>query len=215
MAITCEKCGAALPPGAQFCSACGAVAQPAGGSMNPAPGPLYAQPAPAGAPVHDSGASALKIVLVVIGALAGLGMLAIALFAFTVWRVSHTIHRSADGVTVSTSNGSVSMRSGSAATAADLGVPIYPGAVRGEGGVQIRSSNSEVVSAVYLTPDASSKVVDFYKNSLPGDAEVRLTGLHALMTAGDKNKETWMISVDTDSSDSSKTKITIMHVKKF
>jgi hypothetical protein len=170
---------------------------------------------PPGTQVQAGGTSTLKVVLVIVGVLIGLGILAIALFSFTFWRIAHTVHRSADGFTVSTPNGTVSMQSSSSAAPADLGVPVYPGAVRGEGGMQIRSPKSEIISAIYSTPDPTDKVVEFYKNSLPGDATTRITGSKAVLTAGDKDKETWMIGVDTDPSDTSKTKITIMHVKKF
>jgi hypothetical protein len=215
VAAFCTKCGVELSPDKRFCAACGAPVQPPGIPSSAATAAAYAHPAPAYGQPTASGNSAVKIILIVVGALLGLGLLAIALFTFAFWRGSRTIRHSDDGVSLSTPGGTVTIGPNSAVTAADLGVPIYPGALHGEGGMRIRSAKGEVISAVYSTPDPPGKVVDFYKSSLPGDASVRLSGQRALMTAGDKEKETWMISVNTDPADSSKTKITITHVKKF
>lgn len=171
------------------------------------PAPVYGQPVPAGN-------SAVKVILIVVGVLLALGLLAVALITFSVWRVSRAVHHTANGVSISTPNGTVTMGGNSSISEADLGVPVYPGATRAAGGMQIRSGKNQVVTAIYSTTDPSEKVVDFYKNKLPADSSVTVNGNRAVITAGDKDKESWLITANPDSSDSGKTQITIMHVKK-
>jgi hypothetical protein len=124
MAIFCTKCGAPLASPAGFCAACGA---PVGRAAVTA----------AYAPVRPTLANRpLKILLIVIAVAVGLGALAVGGIALMAHRASRSIRidRKGDGMSVSVPGaGSVSLGD-STASEADLGVPIYPGAVNRQAG---------------------------------------------------------------------------------
>ncbi len=208
MASFCTKCGAALSPEGQFCTACGAPAAPSGFVQAPAGAPVYAQP-------PSSGNTAVKIILVVIAVLIGMGILSALLAGFGVWRLSRIARANRDGVTFSTPNGAVTTGGGIDVTEEELGLPIYPGAVHGEGGMRIRTGNRSMVTATYSTPDAPNKVLDFYKSKLDGNASVIQTGTGGVISSGERDKESWMITVSADPAlNGGKTKIAIMHAKR-
>jgi len=211
----CTKCGTTLPPNTQFCTACGASAGAA--AVPPPTAPLgYGQPVTAAAPPPGSGSSAVKIILIVVGAIVGLGMLTAIIFMFGVWRVSRAMHvnSAGDSVTVSTPNGTITAGNTAAVSEADLGVAIYPGAARSEGGMQVNSGNGSIVTVIYSTSDPVSKVVDFYKGKLGENTSVIETGSGAVITSGKENKEGLVITVSSDpSANGGQTQITIMRTK--
>lgn len=216
MAVFCTKCGTALPSNSQFCTACGAPAGAAPATPPSAP-PVYGQPGVPYAPPPGSGSSPVKVILIVVGVLVGLGILSTIVFMFGVWRVSRAMHvnRSGDSVTLSTPTGTITAGNTAVVSEADLGVPIYPGATRSQGGMQVNSGNSSMVTVVYSTPDPVSKVVDFYKGKLGENTSVIQTGDGAVITSGkENNKEDLVITVtpDTSSSDG-QTKIGIMRTR--
>jgi len=212
----CTKCGTALPPNTQFCTACGAPMEAAAIAPPTAP-PAYGQPGVPYAPPPGSGSSALKVILIVVGVLVGLGILSSIIFMFGVWRVSRAMHvnRAGDSVTVSTPTGTITAGNTAVVSEADLGVPIYPGAARSEGGMQVNSANSSMVTVVYSTSDPVSKVVDFYKGKLGENTSVIQTGDGAVITSGkENNKESLVITVSPDTSSSDgQTKIGIMRTR--
>ena len=215
MAVFCTKCGTALSDNTQFCTACGA---PVGVAAVPPPtAPLaYGQPTVAAAPAPGSGSSAVKIILIVVGVVVGLGMLSAIVFMFGVWRVSRAVrmNRAGDSVTLSTPSGTITAGNTAAVSEADLGVPIYPGAARREGGMQVNSANGSMVTAVYSTSDPVSKVVDFYKGKLGENTSVIESGTGAVISSGTQNKEGLVITVTPDPSASDgQTKITIMRTQ--
>ena len=113
MASFCEKCGAALSTGEQFCSSCGTPAAPA------------AQPTaayPAAVPAK-SGGGAIKIILIIVAVVVGLGILAMGAIGYVGWRVSRAIH--VDGpngqMTLQTPEGKVNLNTSDTYTAAELG----------------------------------------------------------------------------------------------
>ena len=208
MAAFCTRCGAALSPGVQFCTTCGAPAGAAAG-----PQPVYGQPAPI--PPAPSGSSTVKIILIVVAVIFGLGLLASMAFMFGIWRLSHSVRVGRAGdVIVATPNGTISTGDASGVTEADLGVPIYPGASRREGGMQIRSATGSMITVVFSTPDPVSKVVDFYRDKLGNNTSVIQSGTGAVISAGEQNKQGVVITVGTDNgSDGGGTKIAIMRTK--
>jgi hypothetical protein len=210
VATFCTKCGAALTPGVQFCTSCGA---PVAAASPATPPPAYGQPVavPAGAP-SASGTNAVKIILIIAGVLAGLVILSIIVFMFAMSRVFHVNHRG-DGVTISTPDGTITTGNSSSASEGDLGVPIYPGAARREGGMTINGPNGSMVTAVYSTSDSVGKVVDFYKDKLGGNASVIETGTGAVISAGTNNKDAMIITVGADNSGGGGTKIAIVRTK--
>src|ERR1700685_1750234 len=102
MAGFCTKCGAPLASSTGFCTSCGApvgagmvtppAAPPAAAPMPQAVPPnAYAQPVAAYPPAQASSGGALKIILIVIAVVVGLGVLGAGGFAFFAWRVAHAI----------------------------------------------------------------------------------------------------------------------------
>ena len=85
MASFCAKCGAVLPPDKQFCPSCGAAvpAQPSAAQ------PSAVQPTAAPA---KSGGSAVKIILIIVAVIVGLGILALGGDRYVGWRVTQAIH---------------------------------------------------------------------------------------------------------------------------
>lgn len=223
MAAFCTKCGAGLTPGVQFCTACGT---PAGSAAAPpvyGQPPAYGQPAayvqpaygqPVAVPVQHPPANTnvVKIILIVVGALLGISLLSVIIFMFAMSRIFH-VNRRGDGITINTPNGAITTGSNPSVSEADLGVPIYPGASRQDGGgMQINSANGSMVTVIYTTPDPVSSVVDFYKGKLGGNVSVIQTGTGAMISAGEQNKQGVIITVGTDTNEGG-TKIAIIRTK--
>ena len=239
MANFCTQCGASIPEGNQFCTACG---KPVGASAAPLPqpGPAAAPAwtpvaaAPA-APVQQNSGGAVKVILIVVGVVFGLGILSAAIFMFGVWRISRHVQVSQDGSvkittpqgTLSTSsdeNGSVkistpggTLTAGNVArvSASDLGIDIYPGATRQEGGMQLATAKGSTVTAVFATDDPMDKVVSFYKDKMGETISVFQNDQGAILTMNSAdNKSSVVVTVSTDSSATDgHTKIAITHTK--
>lgn len=223
MANFCSKCGATLSPDTRFCSVCGAPtsdgdtsAQAAAPATPAYQTPAYQAPAGYSQPVVSppSSSNGLKIVLIIVGVLVGLALLSILIFSLGVWRVSRAIRSSPNGITLSTPGGTIVAGNSVVVSKADLGVDPYPGAQRLPGGVQIKSPTASMVSAIYSTPDPVSQVIDFYKSKLGDNVSVMQTGNGAILTAGDRDKDSIMVTITADSSSGGKTKILVMHSKK-
>ncbi len=220
MASFCTKCGAALSPETQFCTACGtavAAAAPVAAYSQPAagfpPGAAGYPPPPAPA---SSGSSALKIILIIVGVFVGLGILAVAIFGFTVWRVAHAIH--VDGpngqVTVNTPGGAITANKAETFTASELGTDIYPGAQSARGSVRMELPNMSMVTGVFVTSDSKDQVVSFYKGKLGSGSSVYDSSNGALLTLNKGQQESVMVTVSANSSqDAGKTRISIVHTK--
>ena len=80
--------------------------------------------------------------------------------------------------------------------------------------MRIHSGNSLMVTANYSTADSPNKVIDFYRNKLGGNSSVIQTGTGGIITSGQRDNESWMVTVSADSVANGKTKIAIMHAKK-
>jgi len=209
MADFCTKCGTAINPGYTFCTSCGAAAPGA------APG-AYANTASGSAPVAQAGGnSALKIVLIVVGVFVGLGMLSVLAVMFGLWHLSRAVRVGSNGnVTVSTPGGTLTAGSNVAVSEEQLGVAIYPGSTHREGGLSVSTAQGSTVSAVFSTSDPVDKVVAFYKDKLGSGASVFQSERSAILsTRSTDNKESLMVTVSPDSSNSSETKISIVHSK--
>lgn len=120
MAQLCAKCGAQMAPGAEFCEACKA-AKPANAaplsSSDPQAGNEYAPvdiPAQAAYPAPaKSGGRVLRIVLIILAVLVGLGVIvpvAVVLIAFTLR--PHAVHVADNGTEVSVGASIDAARSG-------------------------------------------------------------------------------------------------------
>ncbi|HVU49015.1 MAG TPA: zinc ribbon domain-containing protein [Terracidiphilus sp.] len=208
MAGFCSKCGAPLAPDTQFCAACGTPA--AVSAATPAAS------APPAAPPQSGGSSALKIVLIVIAIIFGLGILAAGAFGFFVWRVAHSVHVNNNGeVSINTPAGHLSANSTENFTASDLGTDIYPGAESGKGGMRMTLPTGTMVSAVYVTSDSKDKVLAFYKSKLTGNVSTFDTVNGSVITYNRDQQESIVITVTSDSSEyDGKTQIHIVHTTK-
>ena len=101
----CNSCGATLDGGAKFCTKCGAT-QPVGRSSAAGPAVSAGNVRLATAPKNNN---ALKIILIVVAVVVGLGILGIAAVSFIGYRIAtHTRVRNQEGnVRVETPFGTV------------------------------------------------------------------------------------------------------------
>jgi zinc-ribbon domain len=215
MASFCTKCGAAIAPESQFCTACGAPAN-ATASGTSAPVANYSQPyAPVGAaPAATGNGGAVKIILIVVGVFVGLGILAACIFAFTVWRVSRSIHVNTNGdkVTLQTPSGSVSNDLYMTYNSSELGTDVYPGAKGGEGSMKMDLPTGSMITGVFTTSDSKEQVLSFYKSKFGGATSVIDTPETAILTLKRGEKESVMVTITANKSDSDgKTQIAIVH----
>jgi hypothetical protein len=170
---------------------------------------------PAAAPA-GSGASAVKIVLIVVAVFVCLGIIGAGIFGFTVWRVARSLHVSNQGggqVTIGTpGGGSITADSNQKFSSTDLGTDIYPGATSGKGGMRITLPSGSSVTATFVTPDSKDQVVSFYKDKFGSEASVFDSGNSAMITVQKGKQESVMVTVTPNASQySGKTQITIMH----
>jgi hypothetical protein len=173
------------------------------------PNPAYRVPPP---PPASSGNTVLKIVLIVIGVFVLLGVIGAGVIGFGVYKITKSAHRNADGgVSFSTAGGTITTGSSANFSAADLGTALYPGAVSGQGSMNMKLPTESLVTAVYTSSDSPDKIVSFYKEKMGDQATVTQSGNRTVFTAGDKDKESIMITV---SPEGNTTKFVIMHVTK-
>jgi hypothetical protein len=203
----CSKCGAEVPSGSTFCPTCGApVGAVAPAASAPIPSPAY-PPAP---PPTTSSGSALKIILIIVGVFVLLGIAAAGIVGYGAWRVSRAVRMESngEGVSVSTPGGTITTGRASSISESDLGAPVYPGAARSEGSMNIKSPSGSMITAIYTTNDPLSKVVEFYKSKLGPQASIMETGNGTMLTSGGDEKDKLLITI---TSDEGKTKIAIVH----
>lgn len=190
----CNSCGAALSPGTQFCNKCGAAVAGAA----PVSAPPVVAPAPTG------GSSGLKIVLIVIAVIVGIGVLCIALIGFVGYHFARNTHvkQEGDKVKVETPFGTFSANDPEQAVR-DLGVDVYPGAeVQRNGAASITVAGIRTVAARFESSDPVDKVCSFYKSKFP----------NATVTSSEQNRCTIVSSNKTNSdvtSNNGKDSITI------
>lgn len=166
----CNSCGATLNPGTKFCNKCGAPIA-AVGSV-PAASPTVASPSPAAAPLPPAtgGSSALKIVLIVVAVIVGIGVLGIATVGIVGYRIAKSTHVRQEGehVKVDTPFGSVESSQDPDQVAKNLGIDVYPGAqVQKNGASSTRFGKLSTVTANFETGDPVDKVCSFYKEKFP------------------------------------------------
>jgi zinc-ribbon domain len=201
----CAKCGAEVSPGKQFCTACGAPVTAAPAAVMPAQ--------PAAAPAN-SGASAVKIVLIVVAVFVGLGIIGAGIFGFTVWRVARSLHVANRGgqMTMNIPGTTITANPTEKFSASDLGTDIYPGAQPGKGGMRMTLPSGSMVTAIFVTPDSKDQVVSFYKGKFGSEASVFDSAKSAMITVQKGKQESVMVTVTPNASQySGKTQITIMH----
>ena len=211
MASFCSKCGAELSPETRFCQGCGA---PTGFTAVPAAAVHAGQVALAPAPAVTAPSSGtVKVVLIIIGVIVGLGMLTAVAVMFGLWRISRSVHVDrAGGMTITTPAGKFS--SGRTSTAhlseSEVGAPIYPGAVAEEGGFKLGGDSGTMATYVFKTSDSVQQVLAFYRDKFGPKTSVVETPQGGIVTAAKNDNEGVMVTVGRDDNED-KTSITITH----
>lgn len=193
-----------------------ANAQASGGYRPPPPPPPGAGFAPTGAAPRSGGGSALKIILIVIAVLVGIGMLGAGAVGFMVWRVAHAIHvANRDGtLAFHTPDGSVTAGAATNFTSDELGTDIYPGAKSARGGMRMNLPTGSVISAAFVTSDSKDQVLAFYKDKLGSEASVFDSGNSAMISVKKGSQENIMVTISSRASENDgKTKISIVHTR--
>ena len=171
------------------------------------PNPAYPNVPP---PPTTSGNTVLKIVLIVVGVFVLLGVMVAGVIGIGVYKIAKNAHKDSSGnVSISTPGGSITAGQSANVSAADLGVDLYPGATTGEGSMNMKTPNGSMVTAVYLSPDPSDKIVGFYKEKLGDQASIVQTSNGTVLSAGEKDKDSIVITITPEGSSS---KIAIVHV---
>jgi hypothetical protein len=195
----CNSCGATLQPGAQFCAKCGATLPAPAPSAPPAIGPT------------QGNSSALKIILIVVGVLVGLGILGTATAGFFAWKVARGTHiQTRDGkVRVESPMGSVITSNDSEDVVKNLGIDVYPGAqALKDGAANVSAGPMHTVTAIFETNDPPERVADFYKSKLPhANVNVSDEKNYTIVSAGNGRFITVTIAAEDG-----KTKFTVANV---
>jgi hypothetical protein len=168
----CNKCGTTITQGTRFCSKCGAPVLASGfATSTPTASPsLTNQPTPPAQPPQQGSSNALKIVLIIVGAVLIVGVLGLAALTFVGLRVAKHTHVKQEGehVKVETPFGTVESTKDPEQAAKDLGIEIYPGAeVRQNGAASATVGSLHSVNAEFESDDPVDKVCSFYKSKFP------------------------------------------------
>ena len=151
----CNSCGTTLDAGARFCNKCGKT-QPVAASATPVFTPAAAVP---GTPQKSSGA--LKVILIVVAVVVGLGILGVAAISFVGYRIAQRsrIHNENGNVRVETPFGTVNTNVDPDEAARNLGIELYPGAevVKGTASA-VNLGNMHTAAAEFETSDPASTV---------------------------------------------------------
>lgn len=183
---------------------------PSGGYAPPAPPPAgYGAPAPA----QTGGGSAVKIILIVLAVVIGLGVLGASAVGFMVWRVAHAIHTHAKNgdFTLNTPGGMISTGTPNSYTAEELGADIYPGAQATAGGMRMSLPSGSIVSGAFETSDSKDQVLNFYKGKFGSDASVFDGSNSAMISVKKGDHESVMVTIAAEHN--GKTKVSIVHTK--
>jgi len=149
--------------------------------------------------------SVLKIVLIVVAILVVLGVLGVGTLGFLGWRAMHS------------GGNNIAMGQGANVSEADLGVSVYPGAVRVENGsTRIKMFGIETVAASYTTSDPVSSVLSYYQGKLgPNATSTERNGMTMINLSGINGnaKESVVVVLKPSVQAAGSTHITITHTK--
>jgi flagellar basal body-associated protein FliL len=202
----CNSCGATLNPGTKFCNKCGAPV-----TAGAAPG--VPSIVPTSVPAPTGGSSALKVILIVVAIIVGIGILGVTTVGIITYHIAKRSHVSQNGdhVRVETPFGSVETSKDPDQAAKDLGIELYPGAeVQRNGASSAAFGGIRTVTAMFETHDSADQVCSFYKSRFPG----------AMVTSSDQNRCTIvsnnqknMVTINIQGGDD-KTRLQITNVTK-
>jgi hypothetical protein len=203
MANYCAKCGSALSADTKFCASCGAPTGLGASPVTPASQVPLAAPKSGGA---------LKIILIVIAVLVGLGVLSAAGAMFGLWHMSKTVNIDrSGGVTITTPEGKITAGQTPAhVTEAEAGAPIYPGATSVEGGIKFGGATGSMATYAFKTSDSVQQVLAFYRGKFGPNVSVMETPDVAIVTSNKNENESIVVTIGRDESDG-RTSITISH----
>jgi hypothetical protein len=208
----CNSCGATLTPGTRFCNKCGAAvlaSTPVSAATTPA-----ATPAPGTVPVPvapRSSDNALKIVVIIVGAVVLIGVLGLAAIGFVGWRIArHTrVHQEGNNVRVETPFGVVESTKDPEEAARNLGVDVYPGAqAMKEGAATANFGGVHTASATFETADSLDQVAAFYKSKFPNALVTTSQSNHCTIVSNDPKN---LVTINIDAR-GNKTRIQIAKV---
>jgi len=163
----CNSCGATLTEGTQFCTKCGAAVAGNPGDTSTARPVETPMPAP---PPSKGSSSALKIILLIVGALVLISVLGMVTCGIVLHRAMKNARfsRSGDNVKVETPFGSMETSQDTDKIAKDLGIDIYPGAeIQKAGSASATFGSVHTVTGSFESPDSVDKVCTFYKSKFP------------------------------------------------
>ena len=186
----CNACGAVVEAGGKFCNKCGAAMPTA-----VAAAPVVAT-SPAGAPGQPAqgGGNAVKIILIVVAVIVGLGILGIGVVSYVGYRIAKGTHvREHNGnVKVETPFGKIESSEDSSEVARDLGDFMYPGAEAVKGGSSMANiAGMHTVNAQLQTEDAPDKVAEYYRSKFPNANYTSTQGDTYTIVAGDRSSRNW------------------------
>jgi hypothetical protein len=186
----CNACGGTMETGAKFCPKCGAatVASPVASAAAPAGSPAAGAP-----PIKAQSSSALKIILIILAIIIGLGILSAGTMAFFIHRaISRTHIRERDGnVKMETPFGDLETTSDPAEAARNLGVDVYPGASVVQGGAaNMTIGGMHTAAADFETSDPADRVASFYKARFSNASVMSAEEGRYSIVAGDKGNMT-------------------------
>ena len=194
----CTSCGAQMEASARVCPSCGKAV-----GSTVATAPAAAAPAPA---TQKSG-GALKVILLVVGGLALLFVLVIAVaVGGAIYVAKKTlVEQGPQGAKVETPFGTVeTTNQDSAKTAEKLGVQVYPGAKPLPGGASVNLGSMHTATAMFESDDPPEKIEEFYRKEFPNatvSSQRDGGGTRIALMVGDREKWT-TITIETSGSGS-------------
>jgi len=203
----CNSCGATLDGGARFCTKCGKT-QPGAASAAATPVSTASATGPGAAPKSGS---TLKIILIVVAVLVGLGILGIGAVSFIGYRIAkHSrVHNENGNVRVETPFGTMNTSTDPGEAASSLGIDLYPGAEVVKGTTSnVAMGAMHSATADFETSDAPGTVAEFYKSKVPNANVMSATGDHYTIISTEKKN---MLSINIEPKDG-KTRIHIARV---
>ena len=215
----CNSCGSVIDAGVRFCPKCGkptSAAGAAGQGVVPPPSPMASAPmasAPLaqGQPVAAGGSNAVKIILIVVAVIVGIGIIGAVTVGFVIHRaISRTHIESRDGnVRVHSPFGNVETSTDPEEAAKNLGVDVYPGSsvVKGSA-ANMTFGKAHTAAAQFETIDSPDVVAQFYRSKYPSATFSSSEADHFTLIAGGKENVT-TITVEPEEG---KTRISISRI---
>ena len=204
-----------MEAGARFCPKCGAQAPAAAVTPSvPAASPAAPTPVAATAPAAQAGGgNALKIILIVLAVIVGLGILCVGggvIFIHHAISRTHVTSRSGE-VKVETPFGTVESTEDAGEASKNLGVDVYPGAtVVKNSSANMNFGSVHTSAAEFESGDPPDKVADYYRSRLPQVSTTSSADGHYSLIAGNNNN---LITINIEPHEG-KTHIHIAHVVK-